>query len=280
MRIFLTGATGFIGSHFIAAALDAGHEVVALRRSSSTFSVIPLPSQPYWVEGSLGMLRVSDFRDCRVIVHLASTGVSPKQATWQELVDINVAGSAHLVATAYAAGVSRLVVAGTCHEYGASAARYDFIPPYAPLEPVNLYGSSKAASCQLLLAFSRVYELELFYGRIFSAYGEGQYESCFWPSLRKAALSNQDFPMTDGSQVRDFVPVESVVLELLNACQRSDLQPGKPCTENIGSGYPLSLMAFAKQEWRRFNASGQILPGVLPDRPNEIQRLVPLLPFA
>jgi nucleoside-diphosphate-sugar epimerase len=277
MRIFVTGGTGFIGSHFLAAALNAGHEVVAMRRKPDSGSAVPLPHQPLWIERKLGELTLGDLNGCDVVVHLASAGVSPKRVPWQALVEVNVVGSAHLIATAYAADICRVVAAGTCHEYGDSATRYVAIPADAPLEPLSLYGASKAATYQLLSAFARVHSIELFYGRIFSAYGEGQFEENFWPSLRAAALTGQDFPMTNGHQIRDFIPVEAVASKLLDACHRKDLKAGEPCTENIGTGQPLSLRAFAEQEWKRFGATGQLLPGSLPDRPEDVQRIVPIL---
>lgn len=278
MRIFVTGGTGFIGSYVLACALNDGHEVVALRRSVSSNTVIPLPSQPNWLERSLSSINDRDLQGCDAIIHLASAGVSPKNVSWQNLIDTNVVGSALLASTAHSAGVRRLVVAGTCHEYGHSAMQYDAVPANAPLEPTNLYGASKAAAYQLVSTFARTHAIELYYGRIFSAYGEGQYEENFWPSLRKAALNGQDFPMTGGTQIRDFMPVEAVASKLIEACLRTDLQPGEPHVENIGSGIPKTLLAFAQQEWKHLNASGRILPGALADRPGEVHRFVPLLP--
>lgn len=277
LRIFVTGGTGFIGSHFLVAALAAGHKVVAIRRTTDSSPVLPLNPQPLWLERNLGNISVGDLHDSNVVVHLASAGVSPKYALWQELVEANVVGSSHLIATAHAAGISRIVVAGSCHEYGRSANRYPAVPVDAPLEPLSLYGSSKAAAYHLLTAYARVNSLQLFYGRIFSAFGDGQCEANFWPSLRKAALSGKDFPMTRGTQIRDFIPVEAVSSALLTACQRNDVIPGQPCIENIGTGQPLSLRAFAEQEWKRFGAAGQLLLGSLPDRVDEIERLVALL---
>lgn len=277
MKIFLTGGTGFIGSHFLAIALSAGHEVVALRRTDSSLPAIPLPCQPIWLQGTLSELTAKDLRTCRVVVHLASAGVSPKKVAWQDLVAANVTGSAHLIAVAHEADVPRLVVAGTCHEYGGSAKLYDAIPCNAPLEPLSLYAASKAAAFQLLVTYARVHRLELFYGRIFSAYGEGQFEGNFWPSLRDAALTGHDFPMTMGQQIRDFIPVENVAHQLLAACFREDLRRAEPLVANIGSGQPLTLLEFAQREWKRFGARGQLIPGSLPERPDDVQRLAPQL---
>ena len=275
MNIFLTGGTGFIGSHFLALALEKGHQVLALRRTHLSCPVIDLPRQPQWIESELHELIPNKLESCEVVVHLASAGVSPKQAPWLELVEANVLGSAHLIAAVQEAGIRRVVVAGTCHEYGSSAMRHERIPPNAPLEPYNLYGASKAAAYHLLSSYARLYKLQMYYGRLFNVYGEGQYSGNFWPSLCNAAKNGENFPMTKGTQIRDFTPVSQVAAALLNACERQDLQFGIPVVENIGTGNPQTLLAFAQQEWQRLKAPGQLLLGAHIERENEPQRFTP-----
>lgn len=275
MRLFLTGGTGFIGAHVLSAALAAGHEVLALRRSVTSVLPIPLTCQPVWCQGDLNTLKTSWFEGIDAVIHLASAGVSPKKASWNDLVQVNVVGSQRLLHLASNAGVRRYVLAGTSHEYGNAARRYDAIPPDAPLEPLNAYGASKAASFQLSRTFAIDRQLELCYARIFSAYGEGQYEGNFWPSLCSAALSGCDFSMTSGKQISDFIPVKQVASYLLEACVRSDINAGIPLVVNIGSGVPTSLLAFAQAEWKRLGATGKLLPGIISDRSNQIERYVP-----
>ena len=275
MRLFLTGGTGFIGSHVLAAALASGHQVVALRRTPQSVPVIPLPCQPQWCEGDLHSLMAPQLQGVEVVLHLASAGVSPKQVPWAELVQTNVVGSLRLLERAAAAGVRRCVVTGTSHEYGNAARRFAAIPPDAPLEPLSAYGASKAAAFQLLRTFAIERRLELFYGRIFTAYGEGQFAGNFWPSLRRAALAGEDFPMTSGRQISDFVPVAAVAAHLLEACTRPDLIAGVPLVTNLGSGVATSLLAFAEAEWGHLGATGKLLPASLPDRPDQIERYVP-----
>jgi nucleoside-diphosphate-sugar epimerase len=275
MRLFLTGATGFIGSHVLAATLAAGHQVRALRRSPASAPVIPLPGEPEWCQGDLATLTAADLEGIEAVLHLASAGVSPKQVPWAELVQANVVGSLRLLELAADAGVRRCVVTGTSHEYGNAARRFAAIPPDAPLEPLSAYGASKAAAFQLLRTFAIERRLELFYGRIFTAYGEGQFAGNFWPSLRHAALAGEDFPMTSGRQVSDFVPVAAVAAHLLEACTRTDVAPGRPLVTNIGSGVANSLLSFAAAERERLGATGRLRPGVLPDRPDQIERYVP-----
>lgn len=275
MRVFLTGGTGFIGSYVLAAALEAGHEVVALRRCTGAAPVIALPHQPQWCEGDLGTLQLSQLKGVDAVLHLASAGVSPQPASWSQLALVNVAGSLRLMELAAEAGVRRCVVAGSSHEYGNSARRYEAIPPDAPLEPLNPYGASKAAAFQLIRSFAIVKGLELFYGRIFTAYGEGQFAGNFWPSLRRAALAGDDFPMTSGRQISDFIPVTAVASHLLASCCRPDVLAGQPLVVNIGSGVAISLRAFAEAEWERLGATGRLLPASLQDRPDQIERYVP-----
>lgn len=275
MKLFLTGATGFIGSHFMTAALEAGHQVRALRHRPQSSSILELPREPEWCTGNLSSIEPALLRDVDVVVHLASAGVSPKKAAWGELIETNVIGSLRLAQTAAASGVKRCVVAGTSHEYGNAANRYSAIPPDAPLEPINPYGASKAAGFHLLRTLCIQENIELFYGRIFSAYGDGQFEGNFWPSLRRAAMTGQDFQMTSGRQISDFIPVGMVVDHLLEACGREDLRPGVPMVLNIGSGVATSLLTFAETEWSRLGATGRLLPGSLPDRADQIDRYVP-----
>jgi len=275
MRLFLTGGTGFIGSYVLAAALSAGHEVCALRRTSESSPVIPLPFQPEWCTGTLATIAPSALDGVDAVVHLASVGVSPRRVPWNDLVEANVVGSLRLLEIAAAAGVRRCVVAGTCHEYGESARRYFAIPPDAPLEPISAYGASKVAAFQLLRAFAIEHELEFFYGRIFTAYGEGQFAGNFWPSLRRAALAGEDFPMTSGKQISDFVHASVVAEYLLKACSRQDVISAVPFVANIGTGKGTSLHAFAEQEWSKMGAPGKLLPGSLPERTDQIDRYVP-----
>ena len=275
MRLFLTGGSGFIGVHVLSAALAAGHEVLALRRSATYVPVVPLTCQPVWCDGDLHTLKPSWLEGVDAVLHLASAGVSPKKASWRELIQSNIVGAHQLFELAADAGVRRYVVAGTSHEYGSAARRYDAIPPDAPLEPLNAYGASKAAAFQLIRSFAIERHLELCYARIFSAYGSGQYESNFWPSLCTAALKGDDFPMTSGKQISDFIPVTAVADHLLEACLRPDIMRGAPLVVNIGSGVASSLLTFAQEEWKRLGATGKLLPASLPERPNQIERCVP-----
>jgi len=276
MKIFLTGGTGFIGSHFLQQALDAGHQIVAVQRTGSK-PRIPLSREPVWLDGSLDDNWSAPLSNCKILVHLAAAGANPQQLDWNELFDVNVRQSLSLWRQAAKAGVSRFVICGSCFEYGKSGEHYEFIPTNAPLEPANAYAASKAAATMAALALAVETKIELVVLRPFHVFGEGEETSRFWPSLRKAALAGRDFPMTTGEQIRDFVPVKIVAEHFVAALSQTGLPPGEPKIQNVGTGEPQTLRNFAQHWWKQWQAKGSLKFGKLPHRPNEVMRYVPQL---
>jgi nucleoside-diphosphate-sugar epimerase len=277
VRILVTGATGFIGSHFVNHALAAGHEVIALRRSTESRPRIELVQSPRWLTKSMLDVSEHDFAGVDCLVHLAATGISPRTAPWDELLLWNVTAPMQLMTAAHDAGVDRWVITGTFAEYGNSGLRYEFIPPDAPLEPTYPYAASKAAGSILFQALAAERHARLNYLRLFSVFGDGQHESNLWPILSRAAESGEDVPMTPGEQVRDFVSVDRVAAAILAACSDESLQPGVPRVCNIGSGEPQAVRQFAEHWWRRWNARSALKFGALPYRAGEVMRYVPAL---
>ena len=72
MEFFLTGGTGFIGSHLLQNALDKNHKVNALRRGKSSNPKIKLNKEPYWINKNFEDVVASDFENSEVLIHLAS----------------------------------------------------------------------------------------------------------------------------------------------------------------------------------------------------------------
>jgi nucleoside-diphosphate-sugar epimerase len=277
VRILVTGATGFVGSYFVNQAIGAGHELVALRRSTASMPRIELAREPKWLAASLAQIAEHDLAGTDVVVHLAAAGISPRSSTWDELLEWNVVVPARLLLNAANAGVRRFVATGSCLEYGRAAARYEFIPPNAPLEPTGAYAASKAAGGVLLRTIAVEKMLQLSYLRLFSVFGLGQYEGNLWPMIRRAALAGDDLPLTPGEQVRDFIAVEHVAAELLASACDETVEPGVPQVRNIGTGRPQTVRQFAEHWWREFGARGKLLVGKLPYRNDEVMRYVPLV---
>ncbi len=274
MNILVTGATGFIGRYLIKKLINIDCNIFALdRRKRSNIKSLN-SDRLVWIPKGLENLNAFDLDKINVVIHLAAVGVSPQKANLEDLEYYNVYQSLRLIKLAKESGVKRFIAAGTCLEYGEESDKWDFIPPYAKLKPLCAYSKSKAKSFKLLNEYSIKNNIELFYGRIFSAYGEGQYEYNFWPLLRKAAISGKDFKMTKGEEIRDYLHVKNVANYFANAIFRNDINVGKPIIVNIGSGHPIKLKDFAQNEWERLKAKGEIHVGALKNRNYSIKRMV------
>jgi len=276
MKLFVTGGTGFIGAHFINSAIDDGHDIIALQRESGR-KRIKSKSEPKWIYGNLDGDYGEVFQECDMLVHLASAGVSPQPTTWSECLKENVLNSMLLCEKAVNHGIKKIVVSGTALEYGISASRYYKIPPNAPLEPIGAYASSKAAFFELIHGMAIERNISLSYLRLFTVYGEGQFENNLWPSLYKAAVLGNDFKMTMGEQVRDFISVEDVAREILKIVNSDDFDYERPRVMNIGTGDARTVLEFAEYWWKKWNATGKLLPGSIPYREGEVMNVLPLI---
>lgn len=272
MKIFLTGGTGFIGSHFLKQALTQGHRVIALRRPGS-LPRIPIDQQPTWVDGSLDGDHSASLTGVEVLVHLASHTPNPPYDTLDKCLYWNVFASVQLAQQAAAQGVKHFVIAGSCFEYGRTADRLRDIDVDAPLEPTLSYPTSKAAASIAFLGLARELNLHLKLLRIFQVYGEGEQASRLWPSLRNAALAGDDFPMSGGEQVRDFISVEEVASHFVKALDFTASEPGNPLIEHVTTGCSQTLSDFVLHWWRHWGAKGQVIVGAVPYRHNEVMRI-------
>lgn len=278
MKILLTGATGFVGRHTLTESTSRGYEVVAIHRSCDQEScpgvrwVRSNLEDPTWNEID-DAIRGDEF----VLLHLAAHGVNPRNSELEDCFRYNVLHAIDFSLEALDRGAKRIVTCGTCFEYGSAADKHEYIPASAAPEPLNAYAASKASATMALHGISSSRGITSLSLRPCVVYGEGEPDYRLWPSLRRAALAGQDFPMTAGTQIRDFIGVEKVAAELVRGVSRSDLTEGCLTIENVGSGKGQSVIDFAAEWWDKWGASGRLLPGALESRRSEAQSVVPLI---
>ena len=272
--VFVTGANGFIGRAFIARhAQDL--DITALVRPGKAAALAGLPVR--CVERELAGVSAADFAPGQTLLHFASAGVNPAEALgWERIFQVNVVDSLHCWREAVRAGVERLVIIGSCSEYGLSAEREEFVGTDSPLLPNTAYGASKAAAALAAHALAIDAGVAVKLLRLFHVFGEGEAPYRFWPALRRAALAGEDFDMTPGEQVRDFTEVGEACRQIRAHLDAFPAGPGF-AVENIGSGRVQSLRAFAEHWWAQFGATGHLRAGRIPYRKGEVMRVVPRL---
>jgi len=274
VKIFLTGGTGFIGSHFLNQALATGHNVMALRRNPASMPRIKLEHQPLWLDLPMDIVPESELEGCNVLVHLAAHTGNVPYDTLANCLQWNLIAVLDLFEKARLAGIQRFIVAGSCFEYGKSGERYTEIPTDAPLEPTNSYAASKAAASIALLQWAEEHKLSLEILRVFHVFGEGEPEKRFWPTLRRAALAGEDFPMTAGEQIRDFLRVEDVARAFLDRTVSSYDRHSSTKIFNLSSGNACTIRVFAEHWWKLWAARGELQTGKSPYRDGEVMRYV------
>lgn len=148
MKIFVTGASGFVGGHIAATLAAAGHEVLGLARSAhSAEKVSARGAAP--VRGALGSVDPSMLEGIDAIVHAAAyvEDWGPKDAFFAT----NVEGTRQLLGAARGAGVRRFILIGTEASVfvGHDLVDIDEDVPLRPDSPFH-YSASKAAAEQLV----------------------------------------------------------------------------------------------------------------------------------
>ena len=160
-------------------------------------------------------------------------------------------------------GLQRLVVAGTCYEYGM---QNGLLKEDQLTDPVNCYAIAKDSLRRVIASRYSQQDLQWCWARIFYPFGHGQNPKSFLPSLQRAIDQGEpEFGMSSGRQVRDFVHVNQAAKILLTL----STHPAAQGIYNCGSGNPVSLRELAEDHIMKSLSSIALRPGVYPDRQDE-----------
>ena len=209
MRVMVTGATGFIGLHVVRQLLARGHTVVAVARDTERARAMPWFADVEFVSCNLHtdarqLLQNSPPPDA--LVHLAWTGL-PNYRAYSHIGRNLPADLAFLEATVRS-GVTQLVVAGTCLEYGMQNGP---LTEEMDTRPTTPYGFAKDTLRKSLQMLQQELPFTLQWMRLFYMHGEGQNANSLLAQLDRAiARGSVVFDMSAGDQVRDFLPVDAV----------------------------------------------------------------------
>ena len=237
MKVFLTGASGFIGSQVARLLVRRGDEVhVLLRRGSDRSRIEDLGPTLRVIEGDLTQTEALGDSLAAVrpdVALLFGWYAEPgKYLHAPENVSL-LHGNIDLAARLARTGCRKIVAAGTCFEYDTNLG---FLSESTPSAPRNLYAASKL-SCHLILEqLLAGLETKLAWVRLFYQYGPHEHPARIVPSVMLSLLQGQKAKVTPGEQIRDFLHVEDVARAVVAVADSELTGP-----VNIGSGRPVSI---------------------------------------
>jgi dTDP-L-rhamnose 4-epimerase len=292
MRVLVTGAAGFIGSHVLEALLAAGHEVRGLDSLSPAVHPVLHDGRPDYLPAWID-LRVADVRDAHAVssaldgvdavCHLAAmVGLGVSVDDLPLYADVNVTGTAVLLAAMARASVGRLVLSSSMVVYGEGAYTCPLDGPVRPLprsvadldvgafeprcplcgayvawasisesavlDPRNAYATSKLAQEHLAANWARLTVGTVGALRYHNVYGPRMPRNTPYAgvaSIFASALAAGAPPRVfeDGRQLHDFVHVRDVARANVIALTREDPLTG---AFNVASGTPRSVGEMAE----------------------------------
>lgn len=246
MRVVITGAAGFIGSHLAHAALAAGDEVLGVDCITDHYdpAVKRAHLEPLlaadgfrFMEEDLRHVDAESLVDgADVVYHLA--GQPSVRRSWSggfaEYVGRNVLATQRLLE---AITTQRFVYASSSSVYG-NAAAYPTDETVLP-QPHNPYGVTKLAAEHLTSLYAANRGISTVSLRYFTVYGPRQRPDMGMYRFLDAALAGRPLPIFgDGEQVRDFTFVSDIVAATLLA-GRADVAPGT--VVNVAGGGSVTI---------------------------------------
>lgn len=236
MKILVTGAAGFIGSHTAERLKDLGHDVIGLDNFSSYYSLdLKKRNEKSLNAKGIQILKV-DLRednletslpnDIAYIFHYAAQPGISASSSFEDYFSNNIIATKRLLDFALQLkGLKLFTNIATSSIYGLEAT---FPENNAP-KPASHYGVTKLAAEQLVLQKSREKQLQSCSLRLYSVFGPRERPEKMYTKLIACGFNNEAFPLYEGSakHLRSFTYVDDIVDGVVSVIGKESLVDGE-----------------------------------------------------
>jgi NAD dependent epimerase/dehydratase len=245
IKILITGADGFIGSHLTELLVHKGYSVKALSQYNSfnNWGWLEKIDCKDKVEVISGDIRDSNYckhitKDIDIIFHLAALIAIPySYVAPDSYVDTNIRGTLNICQAAKENGNIRVIHVSTSEVYG--TAQYVPIDENHPLQPQSPYSASKIAADAMAMSFYNAFNLPVTIARPFNTYGPRQSARAVIPTIiTQIANGAKEIKLGDITPTRDFSYVEDTCRGFVALAEETSTI-GE--TINIGSNFEISI---------------------------------------
>ena len=282
MKILVTGACGFIGSHLVERLVKKGHRVNAFTFYNSRGSNGWLDNidKKIFKEINIisGDIRDHDFlvnhsKKIDVILHLAALiGIPYSYHAPKSYIETNITGTYNVLNASKINNISKTIITSTSEVYG--TAQSVPISENHSLNAQSPYAASKIGADQLALSFYKSYKLPVTIIRPFNTFGPRQSTRAIIPTIITQILNNNgNIKLGNLSPTRDFTFVEDTADSFIKAI-KSKKTAGE--TINIGNNFEISIQEIIKIMKEDFGYNFNVIldPKRVREKKSEVFRLI------
>lgn len=282
MKVLVTGADGFIGSHLTEELVKSGAEVRAFVYYNSFNSWGWLDSLPNEIKDQMEVV-AGDVRDANFVMHatrgidcvyhLAALIAIPfSYYAPDAYVDTNIKGTLNILNAARELGTKRVLVTSTSEVYG--TAQYVPIDEKHPYQGQSPYSATKIGADRIAESFYRSFDIPLTIVRPFNTYGPRQSARAVIPTIISQLLAGaEEIKLGSLTPTRDFVFVKDTVRGFMELA-KCDAAIGREV--NISTMREISIGDLAKNMIALINPNAKIVCDEQRLRPekSEVNRLL------
>lgn len=262
-EVFLTGGTGFVGSHLRTAFADEGIPLTLLVRDGTTVSTRDNESIQ---EGDIINPESFDVCGHDIVLHLAAQtsiqrAVENPSYTWR----VNADGTCNILEASREAEIDRFLFFSTASVYGKP--EYLPIDESHPTEPTEPYGASKLAGDALVRSYGRTFGLSTTIIRLFNIFGPGQSTHNVVPTILNQALTGDTVELGNLSPSRDFIYVKDALRAVAVILQNDTTE----LVYNVGTGSDTTILEMAKQVSNILDNDFEIVSTTARERDDDIE---------
>ena len=280
MKLLITGAGGFIGSHLTELLVKEGHDVKAFVRynSKNNWGWLESSSIKNDIEVISGDIRDYDsvnnaLRGCDAVFHLAALiGIPYSYISPKAYIETNITGTYNILQASKELELKQVLVTSTSETYG--TAQYVPIDEKHPMVGQSPYSATKIAADQLAISYYRSFNLPVKIVRPFNTYGPRQSARAIIPTVISQLLSGKEkLSLGNLSPTRDLTYVKDTAKGFLEIFKSSKLF-GE--VTNIGMGQEICVADLVKKISSLISSTSVIEEDTQRVRPgnSEVERLL------
>ena len=249
-KIFITGATGFIGSHLTEMCIKEGFNVVAFDRYNINNNWGWLEDSEYIndIEFILGDIRDYDsvyksLKGCHSVFHLAALiGIPYSYQSPLAYIRTNTEGTYNILEASKNLDLNQILITSTSETYG--SAQYVPIDENHPLVGQSPYSASKIAADQFAISYYKSFELPVKIVRPFNTYGPRQSARAIIPTIISQIVNGNNLvKIGNTTPTRDLTFVLDTARAFIDIYNSNTLF-GEIC--NVGMNSEISIKDLVK----------------------------------